>query len=466
MRSYLLKLTTAFCFLLVAGFSQQALAQCDAHFGFESYDGPMPAVGGITFLNCSSGPYTEFAWDFGDGNYDSVSGASVTHFYAESGSYEVKLTVWDGNAMDCFDEYSVVVDVYISDNPCDQLDCVWPGDANGDGIASLEDLINIGVGFGMTGPPRDSISYDWDAQTATDWPEESVDGINYKHFDCNGDGTIGISDIPAIQNNYVMLENGVSITESNGIPITLSFDVDTVVITEEGQYLEVNAGINFGSNNYLMEEVYGVVFYLTYNKHYVVETTPPDFTYNDNSFFGDLTTTLPMARNIPDEGQMDIALARRNGENITGQGRIASVKFIIDADIIDGRVENEGEMFAVGVNVVKAVDFDGNELDISLPEEPTGVFFVNGIVTNTKEILNDTQFEAFPNPVNETLRINLDESLHPEQIELFNLLGERVFFMETSSQQEELNVSQLASGIYVLKVETKEGIGRKRIIVE
>jgi len=154
---------------------------CAAIFEYEDYDGPMPVVGGVKFNNFSTGPYAEWSWDFGDGNYDSESKETITHFYQESGTYKVKLSVWNGTQA-CYSEYTQFVDVYISDDPCDQLDCVWPGDTDGNGKANLEDLINIGVGFGMNGPPRETISSAWEAQAAEDWPAENAAGVNYKHL--------------------------------------------------------------------------------------------------------------------------------------------------------------------------------------------------------------------------------------------------------------------------------------------
>jgi len=441
---------------------------CAASFDYEDYDGPMPVLGGIKFNNFSTGPYAEWRWDFGDGNYDSESKETITHFYQESGTYEVRLSVWNGTPQDCYSEYTQIVDVYISDDPCDQLDCVWPGDTDGDGKATLEDLINIGVGFGMNGPPRETVTSLWEAQAAQDWPAENAAGVNYKHFDCNGDGTISIHDIPAIQNNYAMLENGISSTGSNGVPISLSFDVDTVVITEENQYLEVNAALNFGSSDTPMEEVYGVVLYLTYQKNYVVESTPVTFKYNDNSFLGDVSSVIPVARNVQEKGQTDIAMARRVPNNISGQGRVASLKFIIESDIIDGRAENDGEMFAVDINVVRAVDINGNEIGISLPEKPTGVFFQNGLSTTgtTTPLIDSDKIEVYPNPVNDRINLELEDDLHPESLELFNALGQRMIYSEIQESKTDINVSRLAEGIYLLKVQTEEGIGTKRVLIK
>ncbi len=441
---------------------------CDASFDYADYAGPMPIVGGVDFNNISSGPFTEFSWDFGDGTVDSESTGSVTHVYSESGSYEVRLIVWSGTAQDCYSEHSQTIEVYVPDNPCDQLECVWPGDTDGDGVATLADMINIGVGFGMEGPARSDVTNDWDAQAAQDWNMQNASGVNYKHFDCNGDGVIGINDIPAIHSNYAMLENGItSSATSAGAPISLRFDVDTVVITEDNQYLEINAGLYLGNSEEEIDNIYGLVLYFDYPKNYTVETSPVAFDYNENSFFGDLSEVLPLSRNTFDAGQMDMVITRKGGNNISGQGRLSTLKFIIDADIIDGRAENEGEIFPVGINLVAAVDIDGNPVEITLPEEPAGVFFQNGLnSTRTVELIEDSKIQVYPNPANDILQLKISDELHPESVEVFDILGNRVLFSEMNENQIGINVNRLAHGVYVLKVKTEEGVGTKRIMVE
>lgn len=451
--------------LLLSGTFSSVHSQCTADFSYTDYDGPLPVVGGITFENLSSGPFTDFSWDFGDGSFDSETAGTVTHYYEQSGSYEVVLTVWNNDPDNCFDQYSEWVDVAISENPCEQIDCVWPGDTNEDGKADLTDLINIGLGYGMEGPARDTTSVDWTAQPATDWDQVNGLGVNYKHFDCNGDGTINLADVAGIQQNYTILENGNYSTESSGVPVSLSFNVDTVVVTDPDQHLEISAALKFGSSAMPMEDVFGVVLYLNYPKNYVVQDNPIDFNYNENSFFGDAEEALPLSHSIEEQGQVDIVLTRRNGLNTSGQGRVATITFIIDSDIIDGRAINEGQDFPLDIQVVSAVDVEGNPLDISLPEEPAGVFFQNGIVpTNTINILAADQFSLSPNPVDNLLQINVSDDIHPRSVEVFDILGKQVIFNETDQQLINLDMSQLQKGLYIVKLRTEEGFGSKRIL--
>lgn len=70
-------------------------------------------------------------------------------------------------------------------------------------------------------------------------------------------------------------------------------------------------------------------------------------------------------------------------------------------------------------------------------------------------------FKIYPNPVRNTLHIQLEEEL--ENIEVYSILGRKVLENNNSL----INVSHLASGMYLLKVYTQDGkVGVKRFIKE
>lgn len=441
---------------------------CEANFSYSDYDGPLPVVGGITFENLSSGTYSHLAWDFGDGNI--VSNENVTtHIYEESGSYEVSLSIWDNYAQQCFSTSTTIVEVWISDDPCDQLDCVWPGDTNADGISNLEDILNIGLEFGMTGPPRDSVCGGWFGHPAEDWNYETSDGLNLKHADCNGDGEINLSDLPFTSNlsdSYTQLENGVAVAESNGAPIKLQFNVDTVHITNSFEPTKITAALMLGSSDVVMEDVYGVVLYLEFPGVYVDTTSQIEIDYDENSFFGGVGEVITRAVDLSDDGQIDFAIARTDGENVSGHGRIATLSYIIDADIIDGRDEDEGQSFNVHVKVVKVIDKFGNELDISLSAEPASVFFVNNIVTSVVDPALSEKVKVYPNPVSDVLNIDLGD-LNGELLELYDVLGKQVLSQKLQSDRMiELSVNSFEKGMYLMKIQTEQGIVSKRIVVK
>jgi len=64
---------------------------------------------------------------------------------------------------------------------------VLPGNFDNNAIAEAKDLLYWGAAYGYTGPPRDSVTTEWTPQYNTEDWATSVDGVNSKHQDANGD---------------------------------------------------------------------------------------------------------------------------------------------------------------------------------------------------------------------------------------------------------------------------------------
>jgi len=76
----------------------------------------------ITFINNSTGPFTSYTWDFGDGNFTTTLGATnVTNSYSLPGTYTVILTA----STDCCSN-SDTITVVVSDLPGPDIFCITP----------------------------------------------------------------------------------------------------------------------------------------------------------------------------------------------------------------------------------------------------------------------------------------------------------------------------------------------------
>ena len=465
MKTKMSTIQRSFVLLLFVSFSSFLHAQCNASFTFNDYDGPMPLVGAVTFQNLSYGDFTDVSWNFGDGNVCGEGNSSYTHVFSESGTYEVSLMVWNASQT-CNSIYTEMVEVFVPDDPCEVLDCVWPGDTNGDGISTMEDILNIGVAFNITGPEREEATNDWEAQPAPDWDMSTIDGVNYKHLDCNGDGIINHYDLVPVWEYNNLLESFDDTSSPDGPEISLKFDVDTVVINEDsGETTTINAGLMLGESNYPLEDVYGLVLYMNYPKQWVDSNHVVEIDYDHNSFFGDDTEALTWDKDTRAAGQVDYAMARVNAQNTSGYGRVAKMSFIIIHDIIDGREEMQGQAFNVEIEVVKVIDKYGNEKEVSVNNENGSVFFVNGFTTKTIDRTLSAKVAVFPNPASDLLNIDLGD-LNGENIEMYDALGQKVLFEEMDFHNHQLDLSRFESGVYVLKIQTDKGLASKRVIIE
>ena len=449
------------------GVKNASVVNCQAAFESQAYDGSTPAVGGITFYNFSEGAYDGISWDFGDGNFSSSSAGIVDHFYANSGTYQVSLTIWNSDQT-CFDVYYKDISVLVSNDVCDLSPCVYPGDANADGKADLYDLIHLGMGFGATGPERpDADPMSWTPQPGPDWDMTTGDGINYKHLDGNGDGVISYQDMMPMLTHYSSMIETESNTENDGPRVYLDFDVDTIVVNEYTEDLvSISAGLVLGNIDKPFDDLYGLALYLDYDTTLTDVSTGVLVNYNEDCFMGDLNDMLPYGNDQRHDQQVDIAMSRIGGSAASGFGRVATVDFTIIIDIIDGRTERTVP-FNVPIKGIKAIDQFGNLIDVNIDQQAAEVIFIKEEMTTGVGVNSlDHQVRIYPNPVNNGL-VTIDlQDLTGQAIHCYNSLGQVMKSIEMSGSQLQLPVADLPKGVYHLHIQTDRGLVNKRLLVE
>ena len=117
-------------------------------------------------------------------------------FIIEGSGYRVAETV-DGDSI----KAPVLHYSYNLANAVDDLEDVWPGDADNNGIVSAKDVLYICLSYNNTGPNRPQASTGWIPQPIMPW-NSLVDGINFAHQDADGNGSINLNDINVVKLNY------------------------------------------------------------------------------------------------------------------------------------------------------------------------------------------------------------------------------------------------------------------------
>ena len=435
---------------------------CEAAFTYQPYQGSNPSSTGITFTNLSTGTNLTYAWDFGDGNFSSEGTDTLDYFYMSEGLYDVCLTVWDDQG--CSDTFCGEVIVGNLVDVCNIADCVWSGDANKDGEANFYDLLEIGVGHGTTGPIRPNATNDWVGQIAPDWTQSTVDGINFKHLDCNGDGIIDDNDLNPVNGNYSPMTAANPTAEFGAPLIHIEFDQDTIYVDDNSANIEVVARLKVGTSDYPANDIYGLALYLGYPEDLVFEDSV-FFHYENNSFFGPEQEVLWMPSHQYDESQLDLGVARTDGTPVGGFGEIGQGVFIINGDIIIARVGNGDVNFPVHVNGVRMIDSLGNELPVNLSPEPATLVF-SKLEEETSSVDDSgiaNAISIFPNPTSESVLLNTS-FLDATEVEMFDSFGRSIFRQPVRDKNTSLNMKGLNNGIYFIKVHTDEGIITKRVM--
>ena len=112
---------------------------------------------------------------------------------------------------------------------------------------------------------------------------------------------------------------------------------------------------------------------------------------------------------------------------------------------------------------------NGQEFIVSVPFVVTGVTFdpnkhiisKNNVATLTSNSFDlDQTISVYPNPANDILHIMMPSSVQLEKVEIFNTLGQLV----GQKTDHDFSISELASGIHLLKITTSEGVIHKNFI--
>lgn len=435
------------------------LNQCKAAFSHETLEDGL-----VEFYNFSEGNFTQWEWKMGDG---AIFTNEELHQHGYNGIdiYTVCLTVWNDNG--CSSEYCDYVFTGTGD-VCDFSDCVLPGDTDVDEAANVYDLLPIGVAFGSEGPPRtlNDVAFPsnaWEPQYSPDWGLETISGIDYKHIDCNGDGTVDDGDMQAIEDNYAAPSSVFQVT-ANGEPyFWLEFDWDTIVINDNTPaFITLEADLMAGFPDRPFDDLRGFALQMDYPEDYVLEGGGVEVDYNDNSFFGSSNDILWMGKDRTQGGVMDVGFTRKSAFG-NGFGKVADVSFVIIGDVIPR--SEYAVPFDVNINGVVAVNQEGAQLTLDQPIEPATLIILNQTTTNTSvEVLNQ-EVSVFPNPAGDNLWLSFGE-LRGEKIEVFNSLGQSIDEQVVDSTPFQMDVSEYAEGVYLLHVHTDEGVAKKRVVVE
>lgn len=89
---------------------------------------------------------------------------------------------------------------------------------------------------------------------------------------------------------------------------------------------------------------------------------------------------------------------------------------------------------------------------------------LKGVTALSTASFEEKKLFLFPNPVKDILNISLSENTSIEKYAIYDLLGKKVISKNTV--ENFINVSELSSGVYMLKVVTNEGIITNKFIKE
>ncbi|GJM31544.1 MAG: hypothetical protein DHS20C18_05450 [Saprospiraceae bacterium] len=434
---------------------------CVADFMFVYLDN------GEVLLYNNSVNFTGHEWNIEGQNLTSDANG-LLHIIPATSPTLVCLNVW--NDTGCTHDYCVSVYPGAPEEMCNISDCVWPGDVNGNWFPNNYDLLNIGLGFHAEGPPRPFFPFPDDpihwAPNYSDLWAGTTGGHNQKHLDCDGNGIVNEDDIAAIYYNYVP-DNNTPTTPVEGAPqLWVDFGVELIIVDlNSPPQMELTATLMMGNADNIVTDLHGLAFKINFPDSLVYPGTTT-FNYIDNSFFGYNFQVLSVSRDLADftPGIFDVGLSRKAGQGVSGYGAIAEIQFIVNSDIIGGRAIPETP-FDVVLDHITLIDSNGDPIEYGLAAEPARVIFLNTGISGTSDTPFDQQLTIFPNPVQDMLTIESQQTpLH--SICLINHLGQKVMRQQVQGTNIQVSTAGLTPGIYLLEAFGEQDRVIRKVVIE
>ncbi len=320
---------------------------------------------------------------------------------------------------------------------------VWPGDANYDKIADNKDILYIGIAYNASGPARTAASNSWTAQQSADWGSQFTNGVNMKHADCDGTGTVDQADTTAVSLNYgqTHLKNSFSETYS-GTP-ELYFEVPPGVVAAA---TVVSVPVKMGTPASPVADIYGAAFSVNYDPSLVQGGVSVDYT---GSWLTPAFNLVHLEKDFSSSGKIDIGLSRIDHTNISGNGLAATLLFTVTGNGV----------LKLSISSVLAIDKDGNPVSLQAVEDSIQISGTYESAFTGKEI------SFYPNPASEYLFIKT-ALLQVQQLGIEDITGRAIALPQTFHNGEfTVDVRHLDAGLYFLKIKTNKGELSRRFLI-
>lgn len=363
---------------------------------------------------------------------------------------------------------SIFSNTITSAQDCVDTDCVWPGDANQNGICNNVDLLWFTYANFAEGPTRNNATVSWTPQTAEDWTNTFPDGINLKHADTDGNGIVEGTDFyswttysNSTNDSFTGLMG--STIEGEDLYITSSDDNPNPGDT-------ISLIINLGSEDNPIEDIVGIAFTVLLDTALFKEQITFPMNY-DNSWMGTPFVDMNvMDKYDPfvDPLHREVAIVRNDNSPISGFGEIARFDIIIE-DVIIGVDKDEifeksslGVSFPLEMENIFAVTTDLEEKRITVRQD--SLIINESVDAVTKPVSRTNTVQIFPNPTRKQLHISATTRIHVARLTTY--FGKEMLQWQSNQLTQLVSVSQLPSGVYLLHLEMEDRVEVHTIVVQ
>ncbi|MBK8486779.1 MAG: T9SS type A sorting domain-containing protein [Chitinophagales bacterium] len=343
----------------------------------------------------------------------------------------------------------------------DAAACVWPGDADDNGIANNLDLLYVGLFYGNIGPSRYTSEIEWNSNYCDAWDEEVgvTIPLNPKFADCNGDGFVDANDTVPILENYGELH--LKTTEISGggdtlPPLSIAFFTDSIEVGST-----VVLPIILGSIDYPATNILGVAFTLEYNPDFIVDGSI-SINFNTGWLKSDSTDIISLNRDDT-TGNLAASVVRINHTSATGYGPIGTVSFVMEDNIAGKITDMISSVFTMCPTFPELMN-DAGEIRGAETMHLTCDSVIVYQIFNDIPDFNTTNIHIYPNPVSNYLFIEPDMQI--DKLELMDMYGKTLISFNNVSNVIEIDIREFTSGVYLLKIQKNHTLLIEKIIIQ
>jgi uncharacterized repeat protein (TIGR03803 family) len=333
---------------------------------------------------------------------------------------------------------------------------VWPGDTDNDFQVGTLDFFNVGIHFGGSGDPRNTITNAWLPQTANFWDSTmtagSGAGLNMVYADCNGDGVINLDDTLAVQQNFASIHAMKPIQHKPAKKNeygSIFFTSDSPIY---GANQFVTIDIHAGTSDHILEQVYGLGFDLNYSASGIV---PGSFhvQMNDLSWVGEVTVDAIRLGADDGNGAAHLGLCRIDHSNVSSYGVIGHITFLTST--VNGSID---------LDVSTAFQTDSAGLLLDLESEPYSVVIDPLLEVGSQT--NQLDCSIYPNPSTGLFNVAGLRKESTYAIALRDLTGKLLFESSITNQTHtQIKAADLSIGSYLLEISDGHSVRREQIVV-
>jgi hypothetical protein len=324
------------------------------------------------------------------------------------------------------------------DTNCQVITQVWPGDINDDGVATIADVLYLGVAYGKAGPTRADATASWSGQAGLPWDLSYDSGTNFKHADCDGDGFVGLNDtLPIVQNLGQVHYKTHGTDGSGGIPVIFTLPATAA----PGDTIMMDVAI--GDAQHPAAGIYGLSFVLRPD---TAVYRPQMQTDLNGTWLGTPGSDL-MDLDVQD-GKLHWGVVRTDQQDVSGVGRMGGVTLLL----IDDLTRMIPVDSSLVIEDVVLIDKKGNPLETDVQ-----IIFVHPC--------SGMQVAVCPTMANARIQVLLD-TLVAQSVELFDQTGHLAFRTAGNlSGAVEIDARQLQPGMYFVRVTLQNGVLNRKVFV-